>query len=144
MRAALPVTSVTAAVGIDEVDRKVYQRRRHIRYPIRVGVSVQWVAPQGRKGWLKGRTRDISEGGAFVVSRTLPPLGAFVELEIQLTTRQTGAPSSRLEMQGEVLRVETPSSRPSQWGFAINATKTVMQGPPAVPVLDESGFSDKP
>jgi PilZ domain len=143
MRAALPITSAAAAIGIDEVNRKVYQRRRHIRYPIRVAVSVQWAAPQGRRGSLRGRTRDISEGGAFVVSRTLPPLGAFVELEIQLTARQTGTPSSRLEMQGEVLRVETPSNKPSQWGFAINATKTVMQGPPAVPVLDESGVTEK-
>jgi hypothetical protein len=141
MRATLPITSAAAAIGIDDVDRKIYQRRRHIRYPIRVGVSVQWVAP-GRKGSLKGKTRDISEGGAFVISRTLPPLGAFVELEIQLTTRQAGAASSRLEMQGEVLRVETPSNKPAQWGFAINATKTLMQGPPAAPVLGESGLPD--
>jgi hypothetical protein len=43
--------------------------------------------------------------------------------------RQTGGPSSRLEMRGEVYRVETPTGRESHWGFAINATKTVMYGP---------------
>lgn len=143
MRAVLPLASASAAIGMDDAARQVYQRRRHMRYPIRVAVSVQWLAPKGRKGFLKAKTRDISEGGAFVFSRVLPPLGALVELEIRLSSWQTGSPSSRLEMQGEVLRVETPSSRQSLWGFAINATKTVMYGPPAVPVLDESGLSEK-
>jgi PilZ domain len=137
MRAVLPTNSVATSIGIDAVDRPFYQRRRHIRYPIRVSVSVQWLARGGRSGCLKGKTKDISEGGAFVLSRALPPLGAVVELTIQLPVKQARAASSRLEMQGEVYRVETPNGREPEWGFAINATKTVMYGPAADPVLAE-------
>lgn len=136
MRTAIYSHSAMGAIGLDATDRQVYQRRRHIRYPIRVPVSVQWVSHRGGGGSLKGRTKNISEGGAFIYSRVLPPLGAAVELKMQLPVSQSGVVSSRLEMQGEVFRVETPSGRESQWGFAIYATKTVMHGPADPPVFD--------
>lgn len=129
MRAALISNNGATAVGIDTVNRQFFQRRRHLRYPIRVAATVQWAARIGPKGCVKVKTKDVSEGGAFVYSRVLPPLGAIVELTLQLPVRQTGGPSSRLEMRGEVYRVETPTGRESDWGFAINATKTVMYGP---------------
>jgi PilZ domain len=137
MRAALISNSGATAVGIDTVNRQFFQRRRHLRYPIRVAVTVQWLARTGPKGCVKAKTKDISEGGAFVFSRVLPPLGAIVELTVQLPVKQTGAPSSRLEMCGEVYRVETPTGRESKWGFAINATKTVMYGPSSRVGLDK-------
>jgi hypothetical protein len=62
-------------------------------------------------------------------------LGAIVELSIQLPVKQTGEASCRLEMQGEVFRVETPTGHESRWGFAVNAIKTVMHRPEACPVL---------
>lgn len=135
MRAALTLNGLGSSLRVTSVTRHFYQRRRHIRYPIRIPVSVQWLAPRGQKGSGKARTKDISEGGAFVFSRTLPPLGAIVELKVHLPPKQAGAASSRLEMQGEVLRVDTPSGRESLWGFAIYATKTAIFGPKDSPVL---------
>lgn len=136
MRASLISDCPATSAALDPVNRQFYKRRRHIRYPIRVAASVQWLAPRGQKGCIKCRTKDVSEGGAFVFSRILPPLGAIVELRMDLPVKPTGAASSRLEMQGEVYRVETPSGRESSWGFAINAIKTVMYGPENSPVLD--------
>jgi len=100
-----------------------------MRYPIQVPVRFSWSVRNGamlaRYGAMrqgKGRSRDISEGGAFVFARNLPPVGASISLSIQF--RSAGSRFLRMEVTGEVVRVELPLERKLHWGFAV-ASKTV-------------------
>lgn len=117
-----PLTTSSRGGIIEEL-----YRRRHIRYPLRVPVEIQLPAADGKSEIIRARSRDISEGGAFVFTKTLPALGTNMELIIRLPVAQTGAAPSMLEMKGEVIRLETPSARENQWGFALNARRTVFR-----------------
>ena len=128
MRTALasarpPMTS--AKEGIVEE----FYRRRHIRYPLRVPVEFQRLRQDGKNEAAKAKSRDISEGGVYVFTKTLPPLGSDIELIMRLPVSQPGATPLALEMIGEVIRLETPAGRENQWGFAVCARKTVFRSP---------------
>jgi hypothetical protein len=123
---------VSASPLVESSDRGVIQefyRRRHIRYPIRVPVEYKSSDATREGEIVKAKTRDISEGGAFVLTRLLPALGTSMELIMRLPGTQAGTTPLVVEMTGEVIRLETPSGRENQWGFAINARKTVFRSP---------------
>jgi hypothetical protein len=75
----------------------------------------------------EGRSRDISEAGAFVLTNALPPVGASIDLAIQLPAWQVGAAALRMEMTGEVIRVDVPPGQERKWGFAISSLKTLLK-----------------
>jgi hypothetical protein len=93
-----------------------------VRYPIQVPVTFSWSVRNGAMRQGKGRSRDVSEGGAFVFARNLPLAGASISLSIQF--RGAGGRFLRMEVTGEVVRVELPLERKLHWGFAV-ASKTV-------------------
>lgn len=106
-----------------------FYRRRHIRYPLRVPIEYKKFVPACEGEMAKAKSRDISEGGTFVLTRVLPPLGTSLELVMRLPGTQVGTTPLILEMTGEVVRLETPSGRENQWGFAVSARKTVFRSP---------------
>jgi len=106
-----------------------FYRRRHIRYPLRVPVEFQMPSKDDRCEAVKARSRDISEGGVFVLCKTLPALGANMELIIRLPAAQGATAPLELEMTGEVIRLETPPGRENQWGFAVCARRTIFRSP---------------
>ena len=106
-----------------------FYRRRHIRYPLRVPVEYRKIPANGKEETIKTKSRDISEGGAFVFTRALPALGTNMELVMRLPNTQAGATPLVLEMRGEVIRLEMPSGRENQWGFAVSARRTVFRTP---------------
>lgn len=123
---------VSASPLVESSDRGVIQefyRRRHIRYPLRVPVEYRSSLAIREGETVKAKSRDISEGGAFVLTRTLPALGTSMELIMRLPGTQAGTAPLILEMTGEVIRLETPAGRENQWGFAVNARKTVFRSP---------------
>jgi PilZ domain len=75
-------------------------------------------------GHGEGHSRDVSEGGTFVLADALPPVGASIDLTIQLPAWQVGAAALRMEMTGEVIRVDVPPGHERKWGFAISSKKT--------------------
>ncbi len=77
--------------------------RAHRR--VQVDLAVRWRSNGSRH---LSRLHDLSRGGAFVVSRTLPPVGTTVELELD------GA--SALTIAGVVTRVREDPRRP---GFGM-------------------------
>ena len=117
--------SSTQAAGL--VIQESY-RRRHIRYPLRVPVEFRRAGSHGSPEVVKGVTRDISEGGAFVITRELPPLGATVELAAHLSVLHS-RPVLTVEMVGEVVRLETQAGQEERWGYALSANRTVFRGP---------------
>jgi len=75
----------------------------------------------------EGRSRDISEAGTFVLTNALPPVGASIDVAIQLPAWQVGAAALRMEMTGEVIRVDVPPGQERKWGFAISSVKTLLK-----------------
>ena len=102
-------------------------RRRHLRYPLAADVKYQWSARNLMMGEGEGRSRDISEAGAFVLTNALPPVGASIDVAIQLPAWQVGAAALRMEMTGEVIRVDVPPGQERKWGFAISSVKTLLK-----------------
>ena len=102
-------------------------RRRHLRYPVEAEVKYQWSTQSSTLGEGDGRSRDISQGGAFVLTNALPPVGASIDLTIQLPAWQVGAAALRMEMTGEVVRVDVPPGNEQKWGFAVCSLKTLLR-----------------
>jgi hypothetical protein len=100
--------------------------RTHMRYPIHAPVAFDWLARNGMRRKGKGRSQNISEGGAFVFTRNLPPVGASINLSIQFPNTAAGGRYLRMEMIGEVVRVELPLRRKSNWGFAVACVKRAL------------------
>lgn len=49
----------------------------------------------------------------------ISPVGASISLSVQFPTAATGGRLLRMEMSGEVVRVELPLGRKASWGFAV-------------------------
>lgn len=128
MRPAIAASGPAIRSSREGVIEEFY-RRRHIRYPLRVPVDFQMPSKGQQRETVRARSRDISEGGAFVLSKTLPSLGANMELTMRLPAAQGGTAPLVLEMTGEVVRLETPSGRENQWGFAVCARRTIFRSP---------------
>jgi hypothetical protein len=105
-------------------------KRRHRRYPISAPVRFDWVAPNGAMGLGIGTTRDISERGAFVFARKLPPVGAVVNLWIGFRGTMATSRARRLEVSGKVVRGEVHWDRAQPCGFAVSGKTRVLNATP--------------
>jgi hypothetical protein len=77
--------------------------------------------------WLKGEglTRDISKKGAYILTRTFPPINTHIRLEIILAIRDL---KYRLIGNGRVLRVEPSSEPQKRGGFAVWSSLEILAG----------------
>lgn len=99
-------------------------RRSQIRYPLRTPVICRWLDNNGLQRRARGWTRDISEAGAYVLSRRCPQKGEFVELKFKLLAlreQQTPQSNEHLEMGGEVVRVDVAEIAGVAVGFAVRS-----------------------
>ena len=74
-----------------------------------------WTNENGERQQGEGLSRDVSEHGAFVFSRTCPPVGSNVALAINLEGISDDIGEVPVEVEGEILRVEQAENN----GFAI-------------------------
>jgi len=93
-------------------------RRKAIRFPLEAPIMFQWV-DSGSEKRGEGHTHDISEMGAFVLSRVCPPAGAEISFNIFLPLLPGFEPKTRVEAVGRVLRVEQARGVDGRAGFAI-------------------------
>lgn len=99
-------------------------RRSQIRYPLRTPVIYRWRDNNGSQRRAKGWTRDISEGGAYILSSQCPQKGELVELKFRLLVlreQRTPRGNEHLEMGGEVVRVDVAGVAGETVGFAIRS-----------------------
>jgi hypothetical protein len=82
-------------------------------------VTFWWENVNGERQQGEGRSRDISEHGAFVLTPVCPPIGASVSLRIDLEGILDEIGSLPVEVNGEVLRVEQSGAESGADGFAI-------------------------
>jgi hypothetical protein len=95
--------------------------RKTLRFLLQTAVTFAWTNGNGEPRHGEGRSRDISEHGAFVFAPTCPPVGASVVLTIELEGIPEELGRLPVEVEGEVLRVEQcPAERGMLTrGFAI-------------------------
>lgn len=113
-----PITQVAQVRGYSS------SRRSQIRYPLRTPVIYRWLDNNGLQRRAKGWTRDISEGGAYILSNQCPQKGELVELKFKLLAlreQRTPKNNEHLEMGGEVVRVDVAEIAGVAVGFAVRS-----------------------
>ena len=83
------------------------QPRKAIRFPLEAPMVFRW-ADSGTEKQGEGRTHDISEVGAFVLSSICPPVGTEISFNIFLPALPGFEPQTRVEAVGRVV----PWSKP--------------------------------
>ncbi|HXZ11712.1 MAG TPA: PilZ domain-containing protein [Candidatus Sulfotelmatobacter sp.] len=95
--------------------------RVSVRYALQARVVFQWSAHDGAEKVGRGRTRDISQKGAYIETEDFPPAGTQVAMSIFLPALGGDACVLRVDAEGRVVRVdekqETVSGIAS--GFAV-------------------------
>jgi PilZ domain len=89
--------------------------RRAKRYPMTAAVTFCWYPGDGVLHEGRGASLDISSGGVFVVSDSVPRVGAQLEIDIYLRPTEQELEFVRLRGEGRVVRTQRKGS---QMGFA--------------------------
>lgn len=100
--------------------------RKVIRFPLEARTLFWWM-DRGMVRRCEGRTRDISEDGAFVFSSTCPPPGIQVGFKVFLPGLPGIERKTRMEADGQVVRVEQARGREECEGFAILTQHMVLR-----------------
>jgi PilZ domain len=102
------------------------QPRKAIRFPLEARIVFRW-ADSGIERQGEGRTHDISEVGAFVLSSICPPPGTEISFNIFLPVLPGFEPKTRVEAVGRVLRIEQARGIEGRHGFAILSRHTLLR-----------------
>jgi hypothetical protein len=89
-------------------------------------VAFQWRDARGIRRQGAGFMRDVSVGGLFVLTPSLPPIGTTVQLEICLESPPTDSPIT-IHAKGQVCRVEPSDQYGAQRGFAASTKRLRLQ-----------------
>lgn len=95
--------------------------RKTLRFLLQTAVTFCWTNGNGESQKGEGRSRDVSEHGAFVFAPICPPVGASVLVTIDLEGIPDEIGPLPVDVEGEVLRVEhSPAERGMLTsGFAV-------------------------
>jgi len=80
--------------------------RKANRYRVSAPARFLWAPEGGPTSGGRGVIRDINASGVFVVTSSLPPAGARVQLEILLPQMENNEPGLHLHGEGAVVRVD--------------------------------------
>ena len=110
-------------------DQKM-EARASVRYRFGTPAVFSWAGHSGGRLKGEGITRDISVGGAYILTPTCPPPKVVIQLEIFLTSPGTTGRSLRIAAEGRVLRVEQQLGAGREEGsrLRVTALKFVMWG----------------
>jgi PilZ domain-containing protein len=101
------------------------ERRRAIRYPLKLPASFSWEDEGGLMHEGGGHTRNVSEKGAFVDAAVLPPIGSSVELHFSLPSVPHAERKMHVQFMGEIIRLEWTKQGEQSSGFAIRGCEIV-------------------
>lgn len=108
--------------GSNESDDHMHmtiELRKAKRYRLSAPALFMWAPQDGKSRSGHGVTRDINTLGIFVVTDSLPPVGARVQIEVVLPKLADSSPGMHLQGEGVVLRCEQGDS--TKRGFAASA-----------------------
>lgn len=92
--------------------------RKAIRFPLEIPI-VFWWTDNGIENRSEGRSRDISERGAFVLASTCPLPGTQIGFRFLLPMITGLQLQTQVEALGRVLRVEKENEGEGFKGFAV-------------------------
>lgn len=83
------------------------EKRAAIRYRLGAPAMFSWESAHHKRMRGEGVTRDISFASAFIFTRTCPPVGATIELDVLLSPALDSARKTvRIKTEATVIRVE--------------------------------------
>lgn len=109
--------------GIELARAVTARRRKNIRFPLRAFVNFRWDDAAGHFHQGKGKSRDISEQGAFVETLVCPPVGTRTTVAIWIQ-RPESTRTQEIEFEGCVVRVEHRKKTTICAGFALKTSET--------------------
>jgi hypothetical protein len=95
------------------------ERRGHRRFDLQVQIQFNWKDPKGVRHLGSGRTRDISTGGMFVYTDSLPPQDAEVQTMFSFPASSLVAAGVQMATKARVLRLEPAEPGKAEAGFAL-------------------------
>jgi len=99
------------------------EQRRENRYRLTAPVFFFWAPQNGTPESGEGITRDVSATGIYVSADETPPVGALIQMDIQLPNLAGGGSGPLLTGEGVVLRVDPGNNRSAgayKCGFAAS------------------------
>lgn len=96
--------------------------RRTVRYSLEIEVLYVWTE-RGVERKSRGRTRDMSPKGAFVVAPVCPPIGAKLTMSFFMPTMRGESQSAQVQADSRVLRVD---AREKAGGFSVSHVRTML------------------
>jgi hypothetical protein len=94
--------------------------RKAKRYRLSAPALFLWAHHEGAPQSGRGITRDLNAAGVYVLTDTLPPVGALVQLDVLLPKLEDPGFGMSLAGEGVVLRVEAQGAGISKAGFAAS------------------------
>src|SRR5712692_1137726 len=127
-----------------ELSRKE-ERRQQSRYGLRARVDFRWKDREKIYRHGKGFTRDISLTGMFVYADSHPPPKADIRVEVFFSPLSEGVSALQMSTKAHVLRVDPPTQREPQAGFAaVGATFVLHKAKMDAKSRDREGQNSKP
>lgn len=117
---------VPKAANVAKTAIHLRESRKTIRFPLEAWVAFSWKDDNGMEQRAKGRSRDISERGVFVLANDCPPVGVKIALRILLPEAPSIAQGLRLRVEGRVLRVDEFTKELEACGFAVLSDETML------------------
>jgi hypothetical protein len=93
-------------------------KRKSERHRIGGTARFRWEDAEGAGQEQTGNLRNVSAGGVFVETSSLPPLGAEIDIEFKFD-RPRETPTASITAKGHVTRVEMISLDHQVSGFAV-------------------------
>ena len=95
------------------------ERREHRRFDLQVPIQFNWKDRKGVRGLGSGRARNISIGGMFVYSDSLPPRDTEVRVELFFPSSQLVEAGVQMTTRARVLRLQPATPGKTDGGFAV-------------------------
>jgi hypothetical protein len=101
--------------------------RTAIRFPLQASVVFWWTDETGTYRQGEGKSRDVSESGAFVIAVSCPAPGSSVGLRMFLDAFPDRTRALRMNVEGRVLRVEPSVAGRQCCGFAVLSNEAMLE-----------------
>src|ERR1035437_6663374 len=93
--------------------------RKARRYCLSAPAVYYWRGADGTLQEAQGTTRDISDRGAFILAKELPPVGKHVELQVHLSAVSGSDRTVQLLGEGTVVRTSGQEAEVSGFAAAV-------------------------
>jgi hypothetical protein len=103
----------------------MHDARRAVRYTLETQVIFSWSDTDGSSRESRGRTRDISPKGAYIIAASCPPLGASLAMSFSLPTLTGGSQTIQVRAQSRVLRIDSSATGKCS-GFSVENVRATL------------------